>query len=320
MGTTSPPQTPTSASPLFNRNLSPRSRHLPPYQNLARPTSHKSNIQPVGNGPHFSYTRPLRPQQLSPRSSSSSADESDGEEDDEDKEDDEEDDDDEDDDDDEEEDDEDDDNEVEDDDGMSLNSSSPPRSSSPYLSGREVPAVEHGKRRATPIVKANFIIEEMSDVDPMESDDDERILPDGIEYADSNRSRSRSRNPPELDSGMVTDMQNLNCSNESDEYEPDDDHREFILKQRELKMRKRRSHGSSIGKRTHSERSDSDRDEILIQRRRVGDRRSLQFQDPPPEMIEELEEPDSGAEDLLPGETLRELPYYDIEIMEMDSP
>ncbi|ROT35800.1 hypothetical protein SODALDRAFT_320306 [Sodiomyces alkalinus F11] len=188
----------------------------------------------------------------------------------------------------------------------------------------------------------------------------------------------------ELDRNMMSDLRNLNCTaseasreaspavssavspeafpraahpcdvdandEEDDFFDPADDAalKEFARMQREIKMRKRRSHGSSIGKRTHSERSDSDGLEDLIPfgddmaawdavgasarrlRRRVGDRRSLQFQDPPPERIEELEEPSSGEEYAArlrmtrgfgmlfgDGEALaRELPYYAMEIDE----
>ena len=94
----------------------------------------------------------------------------------------------------------------------------------------------------------------------------------------------------------------------------------------------------SIGKRTISESigSDSDREDVLPflevnevgssarrLRRKVGDRRSLQFQDPPPPRIEELEEPPTSEDEMLDGETLaRELPYYTLEYisMEIDSP
>ncbi|KAM0324796.1 hypothetical protein ACHAQA_007762 [Verticillium albo-atrum] len=216
---------------------------------------------------------------------------------------------------------------------------------------------------------ATFTVEELSDFDPMDDNRIGVIPPTSFEYPDSDRSRSRSRGGrstasdaaapkshphlshrphPDLDINMMHHLRNLNCSGsdeEDDMFDPSDDaaHKEFVLAQRALKMRKRRSHGSSIGKRTHSERSDSDGKEDLPDtpwdavgasarrlRRRVGDRRSLQFQDPPPERIEELEEPDSCEEGrgrmmrgfgmlFGDGETLaRELPYYAMEIMEME--
>ncbi|KAM0284129.1 hypothetical protein ACHAQH_002117 [Verticillium albo-atrum] len=227
---------------------------------------------------------------------------------------------------------------------------------------------------------ATFTVEELSDFDPMDDNRVGVIPPTSFEYPESDRSRSRSRGAcssasdaaadatgpkyhsqlphrprpyPDLDINMMQHLRNLNCSGsddgeeeEDDLFDPSDDaaHKEFVLAQRDLKMRKRRSHGSSIGKRTHSERSDSDGKEDLPDtpwdavgasarrlRRRVGDRRSLQFQDPPPERIEELEEPDSCEEDrglmrrgfgmlFGDGETLaRELPYYGaMEIMELD--
>ena len=86
----------------------------------------------------------------------------------------------------------------------------------------------------------------------------------------------------------------------------------------------------SIGKRTISESigSDSDREDLQQfldmndvgssarrLRRRVGDRWSLQFQDPPPR-IDEIEEHEE-----LDGEFLaKELPYYNYISMEIDSP
>ncbi|GKT43354.1 uncharacterized protein ColSpa_03535 [Colletotrichum spaethianum] len=62
-------------------------------------------------------------------------------------------------------------------------------------------------------------------------------------------------------------------------------------------------------------------------RRRVGDRRSfihLQFQDPPPPRIDELDEPESEVEGTFifcdSGTLAQELPYYSIEIMEYSTP
>ncbi|CRK41505.1 hypothetical protein BN1708_001829, partial [Verticillium longisporum] len=416
MDPASPPQTPTSVSPvLFHHHLNHHkaSSRLPP------------NIHPIGNNHQFSYVRTAnRFAQLSPQSSSEEEDDEEEEEDDDEEHNDsdmestetdlprssseeEEDDEDEDDDDDvEEEEDVDDDdhitnapppaarkvlnvqptaNEVDDDDDDDDDDDSEEDeededdsdSDEDMHEPQSVPHITHAPEprtdRTTPVV-ANFTVEELSDFDPMDDNRVGVIPPTSFEYPESDRSRSRSRGAgsstsdvsapknhphlphrprpyPDLDINMMQHLQNLNCSGSDDGEEEDDlfdasddaAHKEFVLAQRALKMRKRRSHGSSIGKRTHSERSDSDGKEDLPDtpwdavgasarrlRRRVGDRRSLQFQDPPPERIEELEEPDSceeGRGRLMrgfgmlfgDGETLaRELPYYAMEIMEMD--
>lgn len=85
-----------------------------------------------------------------------------------------------------------------------------------------------------------------------------------------------------------------------------------------------------MGKRTMSERSDSDHEDVRHcldfeqagssarrLKRRVGDRRSLIFQDPPPK-IDEIDEPPEELEDT---EMLaKELPFYAFTTMEVDSP
>lgn len=169
--------------------------------------------------------------------------------------------------------------------------------------------------------------------------DDERvgvIRPHAIEYAESDRSRSRSRNPPEIDQTIMQHLGNLNCSDESDLSDIDTvEYQDILLKRREQRRHKRMTSGS-IGKRTISESigSDTDREDLKAflgaeevgssarrLRRKTGDRRSLLFQDPPPPRIEELEEPDSSEDEILISETLaRELPYYQYISMEIDSP
>lgn len=422
MDPASPPQTPTSVSPsLIHGQPSTHIGQVPLYQNFARPAVRQgSNIRPFGNGHHFSYTRGghnhNRFAQLSPQSSSEEEEEE--EEDDEDGEEESEsgsestksrip-------------------RSIDDDDDDEIDGDTPSR---PMPSARHAVAVSssssdeeedddstdgsddssedeeedlHVPRRAQPTGRtysplntptANFVLEEMSDLDPMNDNRSDIMQPTGIESPNSQRARSvshgaasdsdnqsdqgtpplqahhvplthRPRRPaphpddPDLDQlpELGRGMSNLNCTPEAeDEDEADDVYDEdaetaaFAAAQREIRMRKRRSHGSSIGKRTHSERSDSDGekdwtplgDDVDVLggsarrlRRRVGDRRSLlSFQDPPPERIEELEEPDSCAEDgwrhtigvtrglgsmFGEGAALRELPYWDLEIMEVD--
>ncbi|TEA09957.1 hypothetical protein C8034_v011411 [Colletotrichum sidae] len=205
-----------------------------------------------------------------------------------------------------------------------------------------VPELPH---RTAP--KANFTLEELSDFDPMDHDRSNTIGPSGFSSPASARSRSHTRAaetpttstaaapPPEP---PLHEMRRLTTSDsESSDIDDEAALRDFARTQRELRMRKRRSHGSSIGKRTISERSDSDHEDCAPLdpdavgssarrlRRRVGDRRSfILFQDPPPPRIDELDEPESeveGAVFYCDGETLaRELPYWSIEIMEYESP
>lgn len=183
-------------------------------------------------------------------------------------------------------------------------------------------------------VICNFVIE---DIDPMDSDyDDLDVLhPAEIESA---RSRSRSSHR-ELPIRIVRDLRNLNCSKETsdedfeesidneDEADPEE---AFYEHQQEMRRRRRVSMSSSIGKRTHSEISDSDCEDTCSvdvneagssarrSRKRVH-RTSLLFQDPPPPRIDELEEPSSSEDEAVTKRSLaRELPYFTMEIMELD--
>ncbi|KAJ2971909.1 hypothetical protein NQ176_g7460 [Zarea fungicola] len=180
----------------------------------------------------------------------------------------------------------------------------------------------------------DFILEDM---DPMDSDNGLEVLqPDEVE---SNRSRSRSssqhRPPPkehrELPIRMMQDLKNLNCSNEtSDDDEVEQDAEETFYKWQQYMRRRRVSQSSSIGKRTFSERSDSDDsddggldvNEVGSSARRMKKRMhrgSLLFQDPPEPRIDELEEPNSSEDEYLTSQHLgMELPYWTIEINEMD--
>ncbi|CAI4217521.1 unnamed protein product [Parascedosporium putredinis] len=191
--------------------------------------------------------------------------------------------------------------------------------------------------------RAAFEIEELSDFDPMDSDREAALKPAEYEYPESERSRSPARYPAEGSRGpyrarvrelpreFVNSMRNLDCDDSDDEFDADDmEHHDFVVRQKELKRIHRISHGSSIGKRTMSDRGDSDHEDLKPfengenalhdrrMRRRVGERRESLFHDHPPERIPELEEPDSDAEEQ-EFNFARELPYYDIEIMEVDS-
>ncbi|KAL2106959.1 hypothetical protein VUR80DRAFT_5904 [Thermomyces stellatus] len=190
--------------------------------------------------------------------------------------------------------------------------------------------------RVTPAERSGLRIEELSDLDPMDSgnSDDENVLrPAGYEYPDSEQSRPSTRSGPGplgLEKEFVETMQNLTCSHESDDELDDDDAelREFVRWQKELKRRNRISHGSSIGKRTISERGDSDHEDLKPfpngespttdrrMRRRVD--RSSFLEGHTPERIPELDEPDSDDSGVdSEGNLAKELPYFGLEVMEV---
>ncbi|KAF4988304.1 hypothetical protein FGRMN_9855 [Fusarium graminum] len=335
----SPPETPTTSPFLRKSSLKPRRQ--PDFHDYFQPLDSDPNIKPVGDGHQFSYRPSLGPEQLSPRSSSSSEilDDNSSDED----------------------------SSSEDDDQSaspsirSIGNATGPAVSSPIgdsdmgddtdgssdsdtsdsdsgsESGRSgvTDEAETSHITATSMATAtcNFTLE---DVDPMDSDCDglDVLQPTEIE---SNRSRSRSRNRKDHKT-MVKDFRNLNCSNEASDNEQGADvegevDAEVLFYQRreQIKKLRRMSMGSSFGKRTHSELSDSEDDGEGLDANEVGSsarrmkrkmhRTSLLFHDPPHARIEELDEPDSSEEEELVAQQhlARELPYWAIEIMEMDS-
>ncbi|KAK3990896.1 hypothetical protein QBC44DRAFT_238004 [Cladorrhinum sp. PSN332] len=317
VGPTSPPETPRTASPVFGRKSSPpppgafpsqiRPGHLGPMAPPPLATGDRLAFNAFG-GPNFNHSRAIRPDQLSPRttscSSSSSASEAESSDDD-------------------------------------AEPAVVARSVTPehrrYFQPRAPPPPHSSRMPQLATRETNFTIEELSDFADSDYEREDVIRPDHIEYAESNRSRSRSRpRPPELDQTIMYNLNNLNCSDDSDETDMDEaEYREFLIKRREEKRRRRMTSGS-IGKRTISESigSDSDREDLKSWigteeagssarrlRRRIGDRRSLQFTDPPPPRIDELDEPESCDDEIILSESLaRELPYYQYVSMEVDSP
>jgi hypothetical protein len=275
-----------------NRKPGPLGRGQP-QRHSARNLSRRSQGGPSANGFHSH----IRADQLSPRSSSSD-DSSDSE-------------------------------------SGSSDSDAPPRSLS---SDDEDTSRLRPPRVATRriIATASITIEEISDFD---SEDGRRpvLRPCAIEEFDSERSRSRSRNPEDLPGSMLSGMRDLSCGSDSEEFDLEQAEMEvFRQKHREEKRRKRLNSGS-IGKRTITESIGSDSDRADIRpvffldaselgssarrlRRRLGNRQSLQFQDPPPR-LDELDEPNTSDDDMVEvGEALaKELPYYDYISMEIDS-
>lgn len=203
--------------------------------------------------------------------------------------------------------------------------------------GRSGSAPHAPQRTGRIVTRAEFVVEELSDFGDSDGERLGVIRPCAIEYAESDRSRSRSRNAPDIDQRIMYNLGNLNCGDDSDETDFDEhEYHEFLVRRRAEKRRKRMTSGS-IGKRTISESIGSDTDLEDLKpflnadeigssarrlRRRIGDRHSLQFQDPPPPpRIDELDEPDSSESEILVGESLaRELPYYEYVSMEVDSP
>ncbi|KAI3401155.1 hypothetical protein diail_301 [Diaporthe ilicicola] len=288
-GPSSPPQTPTATvhPPFFGQKSSPGSSpgsSAGPQDPLPQPRNYFSieNCQ-------FSFTCPGRHGELSPGSSDPPAE------------------------------------------GSEVDQSDDDQGSrSPLLSLPPGPATTEPLVSHASIILDNLIIEELSD---FEEDDmtgrDDILAPHAIEYAESERSESH------IDGHVINDLRGLNvCSPDpelsSDDSNLSDDEYEKMLQQvRAADRQKRRSMGS-MGKRTMSERSDSDHEDVRHcldfdqagssarrLKRRVGDRRSLIFQDPPPR-IDEMDEPPEELEDT---EILaKELPFYAFTTMEVDSP
>ncbi|KAK0721528.1 hypothetical protein B0T21DRAFT_54055 [Apiosordaria backusii] len=343
VGPTSPPETPRTASPVFGRKSSPPpsgvSAPTPPP--LPHSRHHHQHLRPMAPPPLSTGGVPVafhggRPDQLSPRttscsSSSSSDDESD-------------------------------------DNDNDSHPAGPSRSVTPeqqQQASPHLPQIPHisariGRSsitvgRVIAETDTNFVIEELSDFADSDNEREGVIRPDYIEYAESNRSRSRSRTRrPVMDKTFIFSLHNLNCDDDNDESDETDldeaDYREFLIKRREEKKKRRMTSGS-IGKRTISESIGSDTDLEDLKpwlgpgqsdeggtggrrmRRRVSmvdhhhhmRRRSSVFQhEARTSRIEELDEPDSSEDECLVGgvgeKLARELPYYEYVSMEVDSP
>lgn len=174
-----------------------------------------------------------------------------------------------------------------------------------------------------------FIIEELSDF----SNDDEgdgRIQPHEIEYAESDQSGTDRK--PRIDGAIMNDLQSFDLRDSNfplDSDISDDEFQEVFRQQRANARRKRMSMGSMVGKRTMSERSDSDTDGFrhklhpdqvgssARRLRRIGIRQNLMFQDPPLRP-NDMDEPPEELEDT---EMLaKEIPFYAFTDMDVDSP
>jgi hypothetical protein len=291
-GPSSPPETPTTSTFTFkNRRHGMHFLQPIPAQN--------GTITPNGKDPTFNYHPSLQSADLSPRSSSPDS-------------------------------------------THSSSSGSPPRSRSPSSEpGEPVPESPPPRTRTRIVAEGNFTVEEFceSDYEDFDSENEEHIIrPYQYEDAESEDKPTRPVKPGnELDPGVLNGIRNLHCATE----DSNEDHRDAWYKaMKEERRRKRRSSGS-VQKRTISQSIGSDTDDEDLQpmqvdaneagssarrlRRKVGERISLTFDDPPAR-IEELEEPESceevvavddeDEEENEDGQGVdRELPYY----MQMDT-
>ncbi|KAI1073984.1 hypothetical protein F5B20DRAFT_473913 [Whalleya microplaca] len=200
-------------------------------------------------------------------------------------------------------------------------SASPPKSP---LS--DIPPFQERRRTIKTIrtEQAGMTIEELSDDYLLDSNYNhvDVIRPYAVEYADSERSRSRSR---DIDPTLLNGFEAINPFDDSDDVDNDDEF-EMQLKRHRRQRRLRRMQSGSLSKRTVSERgSDSDLEDVkpyyegnetgpTRRMRRKVDRNSI-IQ----ERIEELKEPNSDDEIILDdaGVSLKELPYWTL--MDVDS-
>jgi hypothetical protein len=185
------------------------------------------------------------------------------------------------------------------------------------------------------VAEGTFTIDEFEDSDYAEFDSDEDSVIRPHEYEDAESERALSvKAASELEPSLYDDMQNLHC--ETDDILGEELEREAWLKKMQAERRRKRRSSGSVQKRTLSQSIGSDTDDEDIQpvtfegansarrlRRKVEDRGSLIFDDPPPR-IDELEEPESCEELMevtqsdIEGQGLRELPYY-VQDMDVDS-
>ncbi|KAG6358064.1 hypothetical protein INS49_013948 [Diaporthe citri] len=173
-------------------------------------------------------------------------------------------------------------------------------------------------------------IEELSDFEENDMDGrDDVLAPHVIEYAESDQSESH------IEGHIINDLRDLNFrspdpdSMTNSSNSSDDEYQEVIQRLRAVKQRKRRII-ASLGKRTMSERSDSDSGSFQHKlhpdqagssarrlSRRIGIRQNLMFQDPTLRP-DKMDEPPEELEDT---EMLgKALPFYAFTAMEVDSP
>lgn len=182
------------------------------------------------------------------------------------------------------------------------------------------------------IERNGFIIEELSD---FSNDNDggnrgNAVRPDEIESADSDQSEPGGQ--PAIDAAMINNFKNLNFTEPNSSSDSDANENEWarFIRESRARRRQRRMNMGSIGKRTISERSDSDSEGFRNKlhpdqvgssarrlRRRVGIRQNLMFQDP----LLRTDKMDQHPMEHLEDDVLaQELPYFGHTSMVIDSP
>ena len=316
----SPPQTPTAASPVSSTDKSsgPGISVSHTRANM-RPMSQPPNLRPLGNGPNFSFSRPTHPDQLSPQSSGLSSTLSDSY--------------------------------LSESESLSSEDLGPvPVHAHTHVHAHahahahthththsHISAHAHAHAPAAPtpvpngrvVTHASFTVEELSDFGESDEDRHLAILPHAIEDAESDRSQSQSPTPPGIDKSVLNKFQDLSYGpdddDDDDEVDLSDEVKAFIEWERAERKKKRMTSGS-ITKRTISESigSDTDLEDVKIDTaanltpsnarrlRRKVDRSSLS----------PINEPSAGDDEFIDGGPLSELPYYRLDYisMEIDSP
>jgi hypothetical protein len=189
-------------------------------------------------------------------------------------------------------------------------------------------------RRTKIVTEGHFALEEFNEsaYEEWESGDEDVIRPYQYEDADSETAQSvkssGGRSKSDLDPRILEGLRDLDCGTQEEEHEA------WVRAERARKKWKRRSSGT---KRTLTQSIGSDTDDEDLQpvmfeganeagssarrlRRKVGERTSLIFDDPP----SRIEEVDEGCEEAveinddeeeIDRRTMRELPYFlDMEI------
>lgn len=220
--------------------------------------------------------------------------------------------------------------------------SSDSESIAPDIPEAPPPPVARAQGRTTTI--ATFVVHDMG---TFESGDEERVSavrPHTIdECPDSPRGLALRT---EIDQTLMYQFPQLDCSDasasdasDSSDLDADGEFEEQLMKRR-AERRRRRMTAGSIGKRTITESigSDSDMEDHRSQipffldpsqagssarrlRRKVGNRTSLLFHDPPMPRIDQMDEPPTSGDEFLDDDALKELPYYKLDYitMEVDS-
>lgn len=192
------------------------------------------------------------------------------------------------------------------------------------------------------VTEGNFTLEEFNEsaYEEWESGDEDVIRPYQYEDADSEKAQSvkssGGRSKTEIDLSLLDGFKDLGCGNEEE-----DEHEAWVQRERARKKWKRRSSGTkrNLAQSIGSDTDDEDLQPVMLEgvnevgssarrlRRKVGERTSLIFDDPPARIDEEDENPEvveieDDDEDDVNGQCVdKELPYYRYvqEDMDIDS-